>query len=108
MFAARAQQLLDVREYLLLLRCAAVSGEGVFGIADPASGKIVAIVWIGGAWHSNLIAVIQLRNSAQGKRQTRSHITLPYCSCFILEMSRGVIGRVSDARNVVIAKECNE
>ena len=74
MFAAQAQQRLDIREYLLLLRCAAICGEGVFGIVDPAAGKIVAIVWIGAAWHSNLIAVIELRNSAQGKRQSVSQL----------------------------------
>src|SRR5215472_194684 len=71
MLAAQSQQRLNASKRGLLVRCAALDSKCVSRILRPPSGKIVTVLRIRATWHSNFVAVVELRNSAQRQRETK-------------------------------------
>src|SRR5579883_617274 len=98
MFAAQAQERLDIGENSLLLRRAARFGEGIPGVIVPSTGEIAAVVGVSAAGHSDFIAVAELRNPAQRECQPEGK----------LEFFRRTAFRRDETRDIVIAKEWNE
>src|SRR5487761_242545 len=66
--AAQAQQLLGIRKSSLLLRSAFGGAKCVTRIARKSAGKIMTVVGIASAAHSDFVAVIKLRNAAHGQQ----------------------------------------
>ena len=69
MFAPNPQQFLDIRENLLLFAGSPGLHETVIRVFGPSAGKIPPVVRVAASRHSNLIAVIDLRNAARSQRQ---------------------------------------
>ena len=69
MFAPTPQQFLDIRENLLLFAGSPGLRETVIRVFGPSAGKIPPVVRVAASRHSNLIAVIDLRNAARSQRQ---------------------------------------
>ncbi len=89
------QQRLGVREDVLLLGSSSSLCEGIVAIAGKAAGEVAPVVGIFPAGHSNFVAGIQLRNSAQGEQQRKSQ----------LQLFRRAAGLGEEARRVVIVDE---
>src|SRR2546428_1008178 len=75
-FAAKSEQRLHVRENFLLIPRAACSRERVVRITNPSTWKIAPVVRIAAAWHSDLVAVINLRNAPQREREPECQLQL--------------------------------
>src|SRR2546428_10515670 len=75
-FAAKSEQRLHVRENFLLIPRAARWRERVVRIANPSTWKIAPVVRIAAAWHSDLVAVINLRNAPQREREPECQLQL--------------------------------
>src|SRR2546428_11783888 len=75
-FAAKSEQRLHVREIFLLIPRAARSLERVVRVANPSTWKIAPVVRIAAARHSDLVAVINLRNAPQREREPECQLHL--------------------------------
>ena len=69
MFAPNPQQFLDIRENLLLFAGSPGLHETVIRVFGPSAGKIPPVVRVAASRHSNLIAVIDLRNAANHEQR---------------------------------------
>src|SRR5208283_4105895 len=75
-FAAQLQQALHVGVNVLLLRCATCLGKSVVRIAGESTRKVVPVVGVFAASHSDLITVIELGDSAQSCQQRKRQLQL--------------------------------
>src|SRR5437879_6717634 len=94
-FAAKSEQRLHVRENSLLIPRAARSRERVVRITNPSTWKIAPVIRIAAARHSDLVAVINLRNAPQRERE-------PECQ---LQLGRPAAFGARETRDIVICKK---
>src|SRR2546426_9096838 len=98
MLAAKPQQRLNVGENLLLVRGAALGGEGVARVIRKPPGEIAPVVGIVSALHPQFVARVELWNAAHGQQQRKRQFQLLFrCS------------RLADeALHIVVAEESNQ
>ena len=75
MFAAHAQQGLNVGEEFLLFGSAACRSKCVLWIMSPAAGKIVAIVGVVTSGHGDFIAVIEFGMPRRVRVKAKANLT---------------------------------
>src|SRR2546427_6859587 len=92
-FAAKSEQRLHVRENFLLIPRAACSRERVVRITNPSTWKIAPVVRIAAAWHSDLVAVINLRNAPQREREPECQLQLGGRAAFRAPATRPLLIR---------------
>src|SRR5271167_492461 len=76
-FLTQLQQVLHVGVEVLLLRRASSIGKGIVLVTGKSAGKVVPVIRVIAASHTDLIAVVKLRNSPQSRQQRKRELQLP-------------------------------
>src|SRR5258708_28743312 len=93
MFATYPEQLLHMRENLLLSARSPGWRERIVRVTGPPPGKIAPVVLVASSRHSNFITVVQLWDASQSQRQPKRQFQLSFRAAFRARGPRYIVSR---------------
>src|SRR2546426_9759458 len=105
-FAAKSEQRLHVRENSLLIPRAARSRERVVRITNPSTWKIAPVIRIAAARHSDIVAVINLRNAPQREREPECQLQLGGRAAFGAREKRHIVSCKKKNQKIRVYVQC--